>query len=413
MLSPLQQYGVVTANYWAFTLTDGALRMLVVFHFHQLGYSSLEIAFLFLFYEFFGILTNLGGGWLAARLGLRFTLRAGTLLQILALLMLVPVSASWPKLTSVIYVMAAQALSGIAKDLNKMSAKGAIKAVLSSDGADADQQLFRWVAILTGSKNALKGVGFFLGGVLLAALGFGGAVGAMAAALSLAFLLTLVLPAELGRMKSKPAFSSLFSRSDGINVLSLARFFLFGARDVWFVVALPVFLEASLGWRFWEVGTFMGLWVIGYGLVQASTPALRRSWGQDGPPGPKAVRFWAAVLSAIPALIALALARQVAHPGLAVVIGLAAFGVVFAINSAIHSAMVLLYSDAEGVSLNVGFYYMANAGGRLVGTLLSGWVYLQGGLQACLWCSALLVALSWLSSLRLPAVAAAPAPAAG
>ena len=412
-LTALQQYGVVTANYWAFTLTDGALRMLVVFHFHQLGYSSLEIAFLFLFYEFFGILTNLGGGWLAARLGLRFTLRAGTLLQILALLMLVPVSASWPKLTSVIYVMAAQALSGIAKDLNKMSAKGAIKAVLSSDSADADQQLFRWVAILTGSKNALKGVGFFLGGVLLAALGFGGAVGAMAAALSLAFLLTLVLPAELGRMTSKPAFSSLFSRSDGINVLSLARFFLFGARDVWFVVALPVFLEASLGWRFWEVGTFMGLWVIGYGLVQASTPALRRSWGQDGPPGPKAVRFWAAVLSAIPALIALALARQVAHPGLAVVIGLAAFGVVFAINSAIHSAMVLLYSDAEGVSLNVGFYYMANAGGRLVGTLLSGWVYLQGGLQACLWCSALLVALSWLSSLRLPAVAAAPAPAAG
>jgi hypothetical protein len=283
-----------------------------------------------------------------------------------------------------------------------MSAKGAIKAVLSSDGADADQQLFRWVAILTGSKNALKGLGFFLGGVLLAALGFGGAVGAMAAALSLAFLLTLVLPAELGRMTSKPAFSSLFSRSDGINVLSLARFFLFGARDVWFVVALPVFLEASLGWRFWEVGTFMGLWVIGYGLVQASTPALRRSWGQEGPPGPKAVRFWAAVLSAIPALIALALARQVAHPGLAVVIGLAAFGVVFAINSAIHSAMVLLYSDAEGVSLNVGFYYMANAGGRLVGTLLSGWVYLQGGLQACLWCSALLVALSWLSSLRLP-----------
>ena len=415
-LTPLQQYGVVTANYWAFTLTDGALRMLVVFHFHQLGYSSLEIAFLFLFYEFFGIITNLAGGWLAARLGLRFTLRAGTLLQILALLMLVPVSASWPKLLSVGYVMAAQALSGIAKDLNKMSAKGAIKAALAAEqgGGTAnagggeqhtdDSQLFRWVAILTGSKNALKGVGFFLGGVLLATLGFSGAVGAMAAGLVLAFLCTLVLPADLGQMKSKPGFSALFSRSAGINILSLARFFLFGARDVWFVVALPVFLGATLGWRYWEVGGFMGLWVIGYGVVQASTPALRRSWGQSGPPGPGAVRFWAAVLTAIPALIALALARQVGHPGVAVVLGLAVFGVVFAFNSAIHSAMVLLYSEGEDVSLNVGFYYMANAAGRLLGTLLSGWLYLQGGLQACLWCSALLVALSWFSSLRLPAL---------
>jgi hypothetical protein len=326
------------------------------------------------------------------------------------------VSASWPKLLSVGYVMAAQALSGIAKDLNKMSAKGAIKAALAAKQGDGtasaggsethtdDNQLFRWVAILTGSKNALKGVGFFLGGVLLATLGFSGAVGAMAAGLALAFLFTLVLPADLGQMKSKPGFSALFSRSAGINILSLARFFLFGARDVWFVVALPVFLGATLGWRYWEVGGFMGLWVIGYGVVQASTPALRRSWGQGGPPGPGAVRFWAAVLTAIPALIALALARQVGHPGLAVVLGLAVFGVVFAFNSAIHSAMVLLYSEGEGVSLNVGFYYMANAAGRLLGTLFSGWLYLQGGLQACLWCSALLVALSWFSSLRLPAL---------
>ena len=405
LLSPLQQYAIVTANYWAFTLTDGALRMLVVFHFHALGYSTLEIALLFLFYEFFGIITNLYGSWLGASFGLRLTLWSGTLLQVAALLMLIPVADSWPRWWSVTYVMLAQALSGIAKDLNKMSAKSAIKTVVPETPDDhprGEQQLFRWVAILTGSKNALKGVGFFLGGVLLAAFGFNGAVALMAGGLALAFLLSLVLPADLGRMKSKPAFSSLFSRSEGINVLSLARFFLFGARDVWFVVALPVFLEASLGWRFWEVGAFMGLWVIGYGLVQASTPALRRAWGQDGPPGPRAVSFWAAVLSAIPALIALSLWRQVGHPGLAVVIGLAAFGVVLAINSAIHSAMVLLYSDGEGVSLNVGFYYMANAGGRLLGTLLSGWVYLHGGLQACLWCSAGLVALSWLSSLRLP-----------
>ena len=399
-LTALEQYQRVTANYWAFTLTDGALRMLVVFHFHQLGYTSLEIAFLFLFYEFFGILTNLYGGWLGARFGLRLTLWLGTWLQIGALLMLIPVAESWPKWWSVAYVMAAQALSGIAKDLNKMSAKSAIKTVVKSN--DGDQQLFRWVALLTGSKNALKGVGFFLGGVLLTTLGFNASVGVMAGGLMLAFLVTLGLPADMGQMKRKPKVLSLLSKREGINVLSLARLFLFGARDVWFVVALPVFLETALGWRFWEVGSFMGLWVIGYGIVQGSAPALRRSWGQTSSPGVSAVQFWSALLTAIPALIAIALWRQVADPGLAIVAGLAAFGVVFAMNSSIHSYMVLAYSDSESVSLDVGFYYMANAAGRLLGTLLSGAVFLIGGLQACLWCSSAMVALAWLFSLRLP-----------
>ena len=405
-LSALQQYAIVTANYWAFTLTDGALRMLVVFHFHELGYSTLEIAFLFLFYEFFGIVTNLYGGWLGARFGLRLTLWSGTLMQVAALLMLIPVADSWPKWWSVAYVMVAQAISGIAKDLNKMSAKSAIKTVVPetpNDEAQGQQQLFRWVAILTGSKNALKGVGFFLGGLLLTTIGFNAAVGAMAGGLFVAFLLTLVLPADIGRMKQKPGFSALFSKSRNINLLSLARFFLFGARDVWFVVALPVFLQTALGWRFWEVGGFMGLWVISYGIVQGAAPALRRSWGQSGPPGAAAVEFWSAVLTAIPALIAIALWREVGQPGVAVVVGLAAFGVVFAMNSSIHSYMVLAYTDAEAVSLNVGFYYMANAAGRLVGTVLSGALFLAGGLQACLWVSSGLVAAAWLVSTRLRA----------
>ena len=404
-LSALQQYAIVTANYWAFTLTDGALRMLVVFHFHELGYSTLEIAFLFLFYEFFGIVTNLYGGWLGARFGLRLTLWSGTLMQVAALLMLIPVADSWPKWWSVAYVMVAQAISGIAKDLNKMSAKSAIKTVVAEtpeDPGKGESQLFRWVAILTGSKNALKGVGFFLGGLLLATIGFNAAVGAMAAGLFLAFLLTLVLPADIGRMKQKPGFSALLSKSRGINVLSLARFFLFGARDVWFVVALPVFLQQALGWRFWEVGGFMGLWVIGYGIVQGSAPALRRSWGSSAPPGVAAVAFWSGLLTAIPALIAIALWREVAHPGVAVVVGLAAFGVVFAMNSSIHSYMILAYTEAEDVSLNVGFYYMANAAGRLLGTVLSGALFLVGGLPACLWTSALLVGLAFAASTRLP-----------
>ena len=404
-LSPLQQYAIITANNWAFTLTDGALRMLVVFHFFQLGYTTLQIAFLFIFYEFFGILTNLYGGWLGARFGLKLTLWIGTLLQIAALLLLVPVADTWPRALSVAWVMVAQAISGIAKDLEKMSAKSAIRVVVPEtpdDQAKGEQQLFRWVAILTGAKNGLKGLGFFVGGLLLYAVGFNKAVIVMAVWLALAFLLTLLLPRDIGRMKSKPAFKALFSKSEGINVLSMARFFLFGARDVWFVVALPVFLQATLGWRFWEVGGFMGLWVIGYGIVQGTAPSLRRAWGQSRPPGPSAVQFWAALLTAIPALMAITLWREVGNPALTVVVGLAVFGVVFAMNSSIHSYMILAYTEAEDVSLNVGFYYMANAAGRLVGTLLSGALFLVGGIQAGLWASAVMVGLAALVSLRLP-----------
>ena len=407
-LSSLQQYGIVTTNYWAFTLTDGALRMLVIFHFHSLGYTTLEIAFLFLFYEFFGVITNLYGGWIGARYGLRLTLWVGTLLQIGALLMLIPVSSSWSKLLSVIYVMVAQAISGIAKDLNKMSAKSAIKTVVpdSSEEDGGNNQLFKWVAILTGSKNALKGVGFFLGGLLLSSFGFNKAVELMAIGLGLSFLMTLILPRDIGKMKKRPIFKDLFSKSQGINVLSFARFFLFGARDVWFVVALPVFLETYLNWNFSEIGAFLGLWVIGYGFIQAFAPSLRNLWGNKTSPGVSSVRFWSAVLTAIPALIANALWRQ-SNPEIAITAGLILFGFIFAMNSSIHSYMVLAYTDKENVSLNVGFYYMANAAGRLIGTLLSGVLFMLGanasiGMQLCLGYSSLFVFMSFLTSLRLP-----------
>ena len=150
----------------------------------------------------------------------------------------------------------------------------------------------------------------------------------------------------------------------------------------------------------------MGTWVVGYGIVQGSAPGLRRLWGQTASPGVSAVQFWSALLTAIPALIGVALWRD-ANVAVAMTAGLAAFGVVFAMNSSIHSYMVLAYTDAESVSLNVGFYYMANAAGRLIGTLLSGAVFMlgrteSGGMQACLWCSSLLVLLAWVSSLQLP-----------
>ncbi|MCO7197888.1 organoarsenical effux MFS transporter ArsJ [Pseudoalteromonas sp. OANN1] len=388
----IKQYLIVTGNYWAFTLTDGALRMLVVLYFHQLGYNPLEIAMLFLFYEIFGVVTNLIGGWLGARIGLNRTMNIGLGIQIVALLMLV-VPTHW---LTVPYVMAAQALSGIAKDLNKMSAKSAIKAIVKSG---EEGTLFKWVAILTGSKNALKGVGFFLGGLLLTLLGFTGAMWLMAIMLLLVWLFSLIsLKSDLGKAKSKPKFSDVFSKSRAINMLSAARLFLFAARDVWFVVALPVFLSQQFGWDHWWVGGFMATWVIGYGIVQSTTPRFisRDTFAST----PSKVSGWALYLAAIPLLIAISLQAQL-WTSLAVVGGLLLFGFVFAINSSLHSYLIVSLADSDGVSLDVGFYYMANAIGRLLGTVLSGWIFLEYGLAACLVISCIFLITAGLISNKI------------
>lgn len=394
-LSPeIRQYLLVTGNYWAFTLTDGALRMLVVLHFHALGYTPLQIAALFLFYEIFGVVTNLVGGYLGARLGLNRTMNIGLGMQVAALLMLTVPAA----LLTVPWVMAAQALSGIAKDLNKMSAKSSIK-LLVADGQQGT--LYKWVAILTGSKNALKGVGFFLGGALLAVLGFQGALLAMAAVLALIWFASLaLLKQDLGKAKAKPKFRDLLSKSRAINVLSAARLFLFGARDVWFVVALPVYLASVFGWDVWQVGGFLAAWVIGYGVVQSLAPYLTGKRHGHAPDS-HAAFAWAVPLAALPAAIALGLAGG--WPAQTVlIVGLLAFGALFAVNSALHSYLIVSYAKADGVSLDVGFYYMSNALGRLLGTLLSGWVYQSFGLTACLWISSAFVLLAALVSLGLP-----------
>ncbi len=394
-LSPaVRQYLIVTGNYWAFTLTDGALRMLVVLHFHSLGYTPLQIAALFLFYEVFGVVTNLVGGYLGALLGLNRTMNIGLALQVVALLMLT-VPVAW---LSIPWVMGAQALSGIAKDLNKMSAKSSIKLLVPDDQQGS---LYRWVALLTGSKNALKGVGFFLGGALLAGIGFRAALASMAAALALVWVASLVLlKKDLGRAKAKPKFREMLSKSRAINVLSAARLFLFGARDVWFVVALPVYLSTVFGWDFWQVGGFLAAWVIGYGIVQSLAPAITGKKSGQVPDG-RAAFAWALLLAGLPAAIALALGTQLA-PQVVVIGGLLLFGAVFAINSSLHSYLIVSYAKEDGVSLDVGFYYMSNALGRLVGTLLSGWVYQAQGLEACLWVSAAFVLLAAIISVGLP-----------
>jgi predicted MFS family arabinose efflux permease len=394
-LSPgVRQYLVVTGNYWAFTLTDGALRMLVVLHFHQLGFSPLEIATLFLFYEFFGIVTNLFGGYLGARIGLNRTMNVGLALQVAALAMLT-VPSAW---LTVIWVMSAQALSGIAKDLNKMSAKSAIK-LLVPEGQPGT--LYRWVALLTGSKNALKGAGFFLGGLLLTLLGFRGSLIAMAGALLLIWVASLMLlERDLGRAKAKPRFQEILSKSQSVNLLSAARLFLFGARDVWFVVALPVYLSTQLGWDFTQVGSFLAAWIVGYGIVQSIAPAVTRT-SQGAVPDGRAAVAWVLPLAATTATIALAMAAD-AGQNAVLIGGLMVFGVLFAVNSSLHSYLIISYARADGVSLDVGFYYMSNAAGRLIGTVLSGWVFQAYGLAACLWVSSLFLLVAAAVSVFLP-----------
>ena len=391
----IKQYLIITGNYWAFTLTDGALRMLVVLYFHQLGYDALAIAMLFLFYEVFGVITNLVGGWLGAHLGLNKTMNIGLGIQLVALAMLC-VPSDW---LGVFYVMAAQALSGIAKDLNKMSAKSAIK-YLVPDDETGQSKLYRWIALLTGSKNALKGIGFFLGGLLLTLVGFKGALFALIALLGIAWLVSLTyLKGDMGKAKNKPKFKELFSKSRAINLLSAARLCLFAARDVWFVVALPVYLAAQFNWDHWWVSGFMALWVIAYGIVQSQAPKVTGS-SADRVDIIEKASWWAVALTAVMFILAALIQLDIAV-SFTLIIGLLVFGATFAINSSLHSYLIVNLAKSDAVSLDVGFYYMANATGRLVGTVFSGLVYKLYGLQACLWVSVSLLFVVVLVTLRL------------
>lgn len=408
--NPLRAYGAVTAAYWAFMLSDGALRMLVLLHFNSLGFSPIQLAWLFLLYELAGIITNLGAGWLAARFGLAATLYGGLALQIGALAALAQLDAAWGIAASTIFVMAVQGLSGVAKDLAKMSSKSAVKLLAPAAGGG----LFRWVAYLTGSKNAVKGLGFFLGAALLAFAGFETAIWAMAGVLGAILLaVILFLPAGLpGRMKGEDGWGGWRSKDARVNRLSLARMFLFGARDVWFVVGIPIYFQAVLsdgtaeGRReaFFLVGGFMAAWIIAYGAVQSLAPRLVGGAGQtEGQITAKAI-FWAGALVPIPfVLAAAAYAAGGPAPWLTALLigGLLLFGFVFALNSALHSYLILAFGSAERIARDVGFYYMANAAGRLLGTLLSGLSYQFGGLGACLATAGVMAALSWLAARRL------------
>ncbi|MCZ4368180.1 organoarsenical effux MFS transporter ArsJ [Sulfitobacter dubius] len=400
----LSAYIAVTAAYWAFMLTDGALRMLVLLHFHRLGFSPVQLAYLFVLYEIAGVVTNLCAGWIAARFGLASTLYAGLGLQIVALLALAQLDPTWAVGASVVFVMLVQGASGVAKDLAKMSSKSAVKLLAPAE----DGGLFRWVALLTGSKNMVKGLGFLFGAALLATLGFVWAVLGMAAILALILLAVLTaMPPGLPKGRKGAKFSEVFSKSPNVNWLSAARVFLFGARDVWFVVGIPIYFYAVLSdgteesnrAAFFMIGTFMAVWVILYGLVQIYAPRLLRAKSRPAEDLISAAKGWAWSLAAVPAALTLAaLFSDGPQTWLTVtlVIGLLAFGAVFAVNSSLHSYLILSFTKAERVTMDVGFYYMANAAGRLLGTLMSGLSYQIGGLPLMLGAAAIMVALSAL-----------------
>ncbi|HEY5652900.1 MAG TPA: organoarsenical effux MFS transporter ArsJ [Pontiella sp.] len=398
-MKELRSYAVVTGAYWSFMLTDGALRMLVLLYFHELGYSPVTLAFLFLFYEFFGIVTNLFGGWLAHRFGLKSTLVWGLAIQPLALTGLTLMNHEWSPAVAIPFVMAIQALSGIAKDLTKMSSKTAVKFLVP---ADQSSSLFKWVSVLTGSKNAIKGAGFFVGGFLLQKLGFNSALWTLSGIIVFALFTSLCfLPREIGTVNAKSKLKGLFEQQREIKILSAARVFLFGARDIWFVVAIPVFLASTFSWSFTQVGTFMAFWVIGYGAVQAFAPVIMTLFTKGNAPSGKSALIISLILTGIMSLIAVLFAQNIA-PRTIIVGGLFLFGVVFALNSSVHSFLVLDYADGEKAAVNVGFYYMANAAGRLIGTLFSGLLFQWGGVLWTLIGSAIFLGLTSAISLFLP-----------
>ena len=402
MQNAARNYAIVTAAYWGFTLTDGALRMLVLLHFYRLGYSSITLAFLFLLYEAAGILANLIGGWLATRYGITRMLTVGLITQITGFSLLSMLNPEWTATMSVVWVVMAQGICGVAKDLTKTASKSAIKVTQAQAKEQGSGQLFKWVAWFTGSKNAMKGAGFFLGGLLLQTLGFQASLWAMAGLLAIVLIgVTTSLPKMMGKSKASGSAKELFAKSAGINALAAARVALFGARDVWFVVGLPVFLY-SVGWSFTGVGTFLAAWTIGYGLVQALAPSIVRRSPDGLSREVPAARMWSALLAVVAVCLAAAVGLKIPNLEWVVVGGLGLFGFAFAINSSVHSYLILAYAGSEKAAEDVGFYYAANALGRFIGTLLSGLLYQWGGLLYALIGSATMLIICWLITLGLP-----------
>jgi len=330
-------------------------------------------------------------------------------LQVLALCALTQLDPGWTVNLSVVFVMLVQGASGVAKDLTKMSSKSAVKLLAPKEKG----RLFRWVALLTGSKNVVKGCGFLMGAGLLASVGFLWSIVGMASVLGLILMtLLLFMPTGLPRGRKKAKFSEVFSKSYNVNWLSAARIFLFGARDVWFVVGIPLYFYAELSdgseagnyKAFFLIGTFMSFWIILYGVVQTMVPKLLQADSCSEQELVGATRNWGLILFLVLVTLAVSSFFLQENPFWLTQIlvgGLAIFGVVFAVNSSLHSYLILAFTQSERVTMDVGFYYMANAAGRLLGTLLSGWTYQIVGIVGCLTTATLMVGVSVLATIRL------------
>ena len=402
---------IISITYLLFTVTDGAVRMLVLLHAYNKGFSAMEVAVMFALYELCGAGTNLAAGVMGARWGIQVTLVSGLLMQVVGLSLLYGWDDSWSKSTAIAYVTFAQALCGVAKDLVKLGGKTVTKLVTPEE---KQESLFRLVSSLTGYKNSLKGVGYFLGAALLESSYFA-AIHANVALVALALPFAVFgLRPELGRVaKENIALDSVFRQKPNINWLSLARFFLFGSRDLWFEVPLPFYLRSAegLGWPRPAVGAALAGYIIAYGQFQSHSPRLILSPLRQSPPNKHVCVLWNALLFVVPAFLAAGVfgvhqadgaddASATRAKTVVLIIGVASFALVFAVNSAVHSYLVVKYSDGDKVAMNVGFYYMANAFGRLVGTIVSGALYsyvssdVDVGFAACFLAGAVFVALS-------------------
>ncbi|CAM9245362.1 unnamed protein product [Scytosiphon promiscuus] len=379
-------------SYNGYTVTDGALRLIVLLHAADLGFNAIEIAFMFSAYEVAGVFTNLFGGVAGSKYGLRCTLLTSLTLQIACLAALTQTEpilgdlkeatpGSTRYLEATIYITAWQALAGVAKDLMKLTGKATPKLV-TKEGAEG--RLFQLVAWLTGMKNALKGFGSFLGALLVAQIGYVDSLWILVGICGIFVPVGIFgMDRGLGVSPGKNIdWKSLFSKGRNVNVLSAARFFLFGSRDVWFEIGLPLFLRVELGWKRELVGLILAGYIVIYGNLQAaSTKLYKNADGTSRQPTGAAAYKWAAYCSLAPLITGIAtyFTHKVAESDLAtalvLITGVVAFAAMFAVNSSVHSYLIVSYSNKDKVAMDLGFYYMANAMGRLVGVLVGGFLY--------------------------------------
>ena len=388
--------------YVVFTLTDGGARTIVLLHAHQLGFNAIEIALMFALYELMGVATNLAGGFFGSQHGLRFTVMLSLVLQLVGFTALACTGTVFGELKDATdsvrfeafwWIASCQALNGIAKDLMKLAGKSTPKLVT---GPNENSKLFKLVAYLTGMKNSMKGLGYFVGGLLLAGTGYVGALAIMGGFIAiLAPFSWIYLDSDLGIAKKRPKCSQVFNKNRNVNILSGARFFLFGSRDIWFEVAAPLFLAAApLDWSDGSVGGFMAGYTIIYGQFQALTATAFKTEKLKRNPNNRDVVILAMICAVLPAALGgllYVIRDHITATQVVLIMGVALYAIVFAANSSVHSFMIVLYSNRDKVAMDLGFYYMANAGGRLVGTVASGFVFYhtksEYGLSVCLWIS--------------------------